>query len=242
MAVEVLCNPPCIQCDSSTSQNISHNEKLLTFCYIFTFPWLKVWFPDFSLTLKKVFWFSPWPCPLTLSLAMGTLFLTLKVLNFWKFTSHCSLRPLWSGMGEVVLACTSPTLHPPSPPTVHQLSQLALKELTFFLLHFTELTILAAPPHGCPCWLRPPPEPYGCPSIVPWSDPSRSCSGTIAPSCWTLCARRCPTFRLSHLKNKTKDLYSVCKWITLLVIQSSDLNIKFPVLPAVVVKWKESYV
>ena len=52
--------------------------------------------------------------------------LTPKVLNFWKFTSYCSLKPLWSGMGEVVPARTSPTLHPPSPPTVHQLSQLAL--------------------------------------------------------------------------------------------------------------------
>ena len=52
--------------------------------------------------------------------------LTLKVLYFWKFTSYCSLKPLWSGMGEVVPARTSPTLHPPSPPTVHQLSQLAL--------------------------------------------------------------------------------------------------------------------
>ena len=52
--------------------------------------------------------------------------LTLKVLNFWKFTSYCSLKPLWSGMGEVVPAHTSPTLHPPSPPTVHQLSRIAL--------------------------------------------------------------------------------------------------------------------
>ena len=52
--------------------------------------------------------------------------LTLKVLNFWKFTNYCSLKPLWSGMGEVVPARTSPTLHPPSPPTVHQLSRLAL--------------------------------------------------------------------------------------------------------------------
>ena len=52
--------------------------------------------------------------------------LTLKVLNFWKYTSYCSLKPLWSGMGEVVPARTSPTLHPPSPPTVHQLSRLAL--------------------------------------------------------------------------------------------------------------------
>ena len=46
-------------------------------------------------------------------------YLTLTVLNFSKFTSYCSLKPLWSGMGEVVLARTSPTLHPPSPPTVH---------------------------------------------------------------------------------------------------------------------------
>ena len=52
--------------------------------------------------------------------------LTLKVLKFWKFTSYCSLKPLWSGMGEVVPARTSPTLHPPSPPTMHQLSRLAL--------------------------------------------------------------------------------------------------------------------
>ena len=52
--------------------------------------------------------------------------LTLRVLNFWKFTSYCNLKPLWSGMGEVVPARTSPTLHPPSPPTVHQLSQPAL--------------------------------------------------------------------------------------------------------------------
>ena len=52
--------------------------------------------------------------------------LTLTVLNFWKFTSYCSLKPLWSGMGEVVPARTSPTLHPPSPPTVYQLSWLAL--------------------------------------------------------------------------------------------------------------------
>ena len=55
-----------------------------------------------------------------------SIVLTLKVLNFWKFTSYCSLKPLWLGMGEVVPARTSPTLHPPTPPTVHQLSRLAL--------------------------------------------------------------------------------------------------------------------
>ena len=55
---------------------------------------------------------------------LGTLYgklLTLKMLNFWKFTSYCSLKPLWSGMGGIVPARTAPTLHPPSPPTVHQL-------------------------------------------------------------------------------------------------------------------------
>ena len=52
--------------------------------------------------------------------------LTLKVLNFWKLTSYCSSKPLWSGLGEVVPARTSPTLHPPSPSTMHQLSWLAL--------------------------------------------------------------------------------------------------------------------
>ena len=48
---------------------------------------------------------------------LSSWLLTLKVLNFWKFTSYCSLKPLWSGMWEVVPARTSPTLHPPSPPT-----------------------------------------------------------------------------------------------------------------------------
>ena len=57
---------------------------------------------------------------------VGVYELTLKVLNFWKFTSYCNFKILWSGMGEVVPARTSPTLHPPSPPTVHQLSRLAL--------------------------------------------------------------------------------------------------------------------
>ena len=36
--------------------------------------------------------------------------------------SYCSLKPLCSGMGEVVPARTSPTLPPPSPRTVLSLS------------------------------------------------------------------------------------------------------------------------
>ena len=66
------------------------------------------------------------------------LVLRTCMLNFWKFTSYCSLKPLWSGMGEVVPARASPTLHPPSPPTVHQLSWLALQELMlcFEVVHY----------------------------------------------------------------------------------------------------------
>ena len=36
----------------------------------------------------------------------------------WISDSYCSLKPLCSGMGEVVPARTSPTLLPPSPRTV----------------------------------------------------------------------------------------------------------------------------
>ena len=72
-------------------------------------------------------------CEFVMRLKINTIIFTLlslKVLNFWKFSSYWSLKPLWSGMGEVVPARTSLTLHPPSPPTVHQLSRLALEELT----------------------------------------------------------------------------------------------------------------
>ena len=61
---------------------------------------------------------------LSINNGMTTVFgrscwLTLTVLNFWKFAIYCSLNPLWSGMGEVVPARTSPTLHPPSPIPSH---------------------------------------------------------------------------------------------------------------------------
>ena len=71
--------------------------------------------------------------------AYNILNITLKVLNFWKFTSYYILKPLWSGMGEVMPARTSPTLHPPSPPTVHQLSRLALQELIRMRYHWESL-------------------------------------------------------------------------------------------------------
>ena len=46
------------------------------------------------------------------------MLLTIVRLLQWISDSYCSLKPLWSGVGEVVSARTSPTLHPPSPPTV----------------------------------------------------------------------------------------------------------------------------
>ena len=51
------------------------------------------------------------------------LILTLKLLGpaagvSGSLDSSCSLKPLWSGMWDVVPARTSPPLHPPSPPTV----------------------------------------------------------------------------------------------------------------------------
>ena len=48
-------------------------------------------------------------CSYIILLCSSNMILTLKVLNFWNFTSYCSLKPLWSGMGEVVPARTSPT-------------------------------------------------------------------------------------------------------------------------------------
>ena len=55
--------------------------------------------------------------------------LTLKVLNFWKFTSYCSLKPLWSSMGEVVPARTSPTLHPSHCASIVTTSTVRVKNL-----------------------------------------------------------------------------------------------------------------
>ena len=49
--------------------------------------------------------------------------------------SYCSLKPLCSGMREVVPARTSPTLHPPSPRTVLSLSCFKVSQCIIFLTH-----------------------------------------------------------------------------------------------------------
>ena len=76
-----------------------------------------------DLKCRKCFWFKQ---ILFMMKKIGRG-LTLKVLNFWTFIetwsgwifdSNWSLKPLCSGMGQVVPARTSPTLPPPSPRTV----------------------------------------------------------------------------------------------------------------------------
>ena len=80
--------------------------------------------------IKLIIWLKS--CPLTLTLPGPSTGVSGSL------DSYCSLKPLCSGMGEVVPARTSPTLLPPSPRTtcaviilfqsvaVHQLSWLAL--------------------------------------------------------------------------------------------------------------------
>ena len=52
-------------------------------------------------------------------------------------------------MGEVVPARTSLTLHPPSPPTVHQLSRLALEEL--IIIRATKILVRATKSFSLRC-------------------------------------------------------------------------------------------
>ena len=56
-------------------------------------------------------------------------------------------------MGEVVPARTSLTLHPPSPPTVHQLSRLALYELTTALKSEEEVEVLSSDKNSDIPWI-----------------------------------------------------------------------------------------
>ena len=68
-----------------------------------------------------------WPAPMRLYIAYITGAVERRLtLTLWgpsagvsgSLDSYCSLKPLCSGMGEVVPARTSPTLPPPSPRTV----------------------------------------------------------------------------------------------------------------------------
>ena len=62
--------------------------------------------------------FNQWLKPFWVAHKFNTLTARHGCWSEWISDSYCSLKPLWSGMGDVVLARTSPPLHPPSPPTV----------------------------------------------------------------------------------------------------------------------------
>ena len=65
-------------------------------------------------------WHKTRQCPLCSSVIESQC-ITLKLPGLAAVVisdSYCSLKPLWSGMRDVVPARTSPPLHPPSPPTV----------------------------------------------------------------------------------------------------------------------------
>ena len=117
-----------VMCNRESARNAMLNDLLS--CSLL-FPCCGILSLSFSRICDELF--TVYPCkhagcwgPRSMAGESHSWCLTLKVLNFWKLTSYCSLKPLWSGMEEVVPARTSPTLHPPSPPTVHQLSWPAL--------------------------------------------------------------------------------------------------------------------
>ena len=63
-----------------------------------------------------------WCVVMTVTLSINTYTAKPVCWNGWIYDSYCSIKPLCSGMGEVVPARTSPTLPPPSPRTVLSLS------------------------------------------------------------------------------------------------------------------------
>ena len=117
----------------------------ITLLFCGKFGYLKISFSE--LCVNNLRWINWWNWWFEDENDLDTFtILTLKVLNFWTFIetwsgwicdSYCSLKPLCSGMGEVVPARTSPTLLPPilshcavimlfQSVAVHQLSRLAL--------------------------------------------------------------------------------------------------------------------
>ena len=128
-----------------------------------------------------------------------SMHLTLKVLNFWKFTSCCSLKPLRSAMGEVVPARTSLTLHPPSPPTVHQSSWLALLRVNYELITLLwDIESDYCSPNKHSSWRSKPSYyiPVICSTIVFATNSSWSKRSVWYPTCLCLSASDCPLAKL----------------------------------------------
>ena len=94
-------------------------KSMLVKC--FPYKVLEICTPEHSTMDMYQFQFS------TNNITSTLLFLTLTLPGpsagvSGSLDSYCSLKPLCSGMGEVVPAHTSPTLLPPSPRTVLSLS------------------------------------------------------------------------------------------------------------------------
>ena len=115
----------------------------LSRCYYSTMPFIKIvyyrWLFIVLLFMRplSLHYISPreWSTPVIMHSLNDLLLLllsTIRVINTytakpvcWRELiswSYCSLKPLCSGMGEVVPARTLPTLLPPSPRTVLSLS------------------------------------------------------------------------------------------------------------------------
>ena len=158
------------------------------------------------------------------------------MLNFWKFTSYCSLKPLWLGMGEVVPARTSPTLHPPSPPTAHQLSRLALSELINIKICSNQIHLTI--PHLYQLWFHSAtsgaPHPLGCPpagtphwSVECWQTP-RLCHHTTVSIVPEAKDHKNGFRRLVILFCRRKQTYSPLVSTCFITLQHHDLPQYFP--------------
>ena len=89
-----------------------HNQLPCNACTCNDFSQRRIIIPKYNLLLLKV------DCNMVLTLTLPGPSAGVS----GSLDSYCSLKPLCSGMGEVVPARTSPTLLPPSPRTVLSLS------------------------------------------------------------------------------------------------------------------------
>ena len=104
----------------------------ILYCHFAILKYLQL-FPSSRLFKRDMFYFEIWTLiwaliwALSCTLCVFSFLLTLTLPGpsagvSGSLDSYCSLKPLCSGMGEVVPARTSPTLLPPSPRTVLSLS------------------------------------------------------------------------------------------------------------------------
>ena len=111
--------------DCSTEYQFSRVKSFqfsLTFLQYVNFSWLKIIFPDFSLTLKSVFFFWPFPVKLnhTVKSRIGSVFWAdlTNILNclwitesdtiYWDWSYVADMEtPTWPGLNRRALAGTN---------------------------------------------------------------------------------------------------------------------------------------